>query len=477
MPEAEKPAWETVHALMLANSDLEKCLEKLKPGWLARQAQAFQDRRDYEAIRGSEAPPHEVAQGADRFPQIPEKWLDSSPPQQTTNVREFLGELVTQFHRGEPPTARRWLDAVGVIFGAFQGATPSEVADAVSRIQEILFRTAEPSEFPIESPVAGGRDGATSTEPVMDRESANSTGSLSPPTPAQHIQERFQELRDELERVKAERRTRAEEIQTLMTMENLSRSGDPDSDMRRLRHLQRLQDMSLPVEAMLQAQVDHQALQIASLPAQAEPPRVRDPGAADSQDAGDDSDAGPTEPDRTDDEALDGSPAARSNLPDRLLRKHGTTWEVRFDGELGGFPDLKGFRLIRNLMRSPRTGISALELDERPHNGGADTLISPQEVDDLLKQLADAKQNHDSATEEALKKEIRELTDNRGKPRCDPRSPKERARKNVRNRIHDALGKLKDDMPGLRNYLLRAISFGETCSFTPPENDGPWVLS
>ena len=206
--------------------------------------------------------------------------------------------------------------------------------------------------------------------------------------------------------------------------------------------------------------------------------------------------------------------ASKSNI----LKQVGDFWEVQFDGKtLSGIPRSKGMDYIKLLLESPHEKIHCYRLktlltgvpeaqkpkefdgsmnDEWLESTGmhvSDAMTSHEILDarakreikmqlDLLNaKIDDAKKINDHASEEVLENEKNNLlselsasTDHKGRSR-NFNDEIEKARKNISNRISDALKKLEElekkkfgDIP-IFLHLKNAITTGKECSYEPKD--------
>lgn len=212
---------------------------------------------------------------------------------------------------------------------------------------------------------------------------------------------------------------------------------------------------------------------------------------------------------------IEGQNASKSNI----LKQVGDFWEVQFDGKtLSGIPGLKGMDYIKLLLESPHEKIHCNRLhtlltgvpeaqkpkefdgsmnDKRLESTGmhvSDAMTSHEILDDRAKReikerldllntkIDDSKNNNDHVRVEELENEkdnlfevLRVSTDHKGQSR-NFTDDIEKTRKNISNRISDALKKLEElekkkfgDIPIYR-HLKNAIITGKECSYEP--NDG-----
>lgn len=190
------------------------------------------------------------------------------------------------------------------------------------------------------------------------------------------------------------------------------------------------------------------------------------------------------------------APAAEPNT----FRREGDVWRVSYDGRTIRLRDAKGVRDLAHLIDRRGEDVHVLDLvaaegqpgsREAPRSlardGGAPVLDArarrelAARVRDLEEDLEEADAWADQGRVERLRDErdfiVRELAaahgfGGRARSLGDPA---ERARKAVKGRIDDALGRIEREHPELGRHLRRSIRTGLFCTYAPPEGTS-WTI-
>lgn len=169
------------------------------------------------------------------------------------------------------------------------------------------------------------------------------------------------------------------------------------------------------------------------------------------------------------------------------FRREGQFWSVSFAGKVVRLRDVKGVRDIARLVASPNHEVHVLELAGSaagtPGDMGTatvDPVLDERAKAELRRRVAELEQEIDEAaswSDEARAARAREELDFLlhelagalglgGRDRALG-APAERARKAVKARIDDALGRIAHEHPELATHLRRSIKTGTFCVYTP----------
>lgn len=175
-----------------------------------------------------------------------------------------------------------------------------------------------------------------------------------------------------------------------------------------------------------------------------------------------------------------GEPAAR------LLRRHGRTWQITFNGQQATLPHSKGIADLAVLLAKPGRDIHVLDLYGSPDRSGPAGKLADRRALDAyrqrLRQLDDeiehAVENHDLGRQtsldqekQALLTELRRVARPGNQSRQFASYPAERARKAVAARLRDTIRKLRTDLPDLAVHLDQAIATGTYCRYRAGPDD------
>jgi hypothetical protein len=181
--------------------------------------------------------------------------------------------------------------------------------------------------------------------------------------------------------------------------------------------------------------------------------------------------------------------------PTFRFRLDGRIWDIRYDGEGGQFPDIKGFKYIAALLAKKNKQISALELmgknrdfqkieyTEQPAVDEEWFLSIKERMEELQEEFANAELNEDDARFKEAEREREELLDYvksakgfRGKARSiGPDSPAKKAADAVRKALTRAYEQLSNSMPNLEQHLRASLKpEGETYAYYPTDPDPSW---
>jgi hypothetical protein len=184
----------------------------------------------------------------------------------------------------------------------------------------------------------------------------------------------------------------------------------------------------------------------------------------------------------------------RSEQPLYQFQLCGDYWVVRFTTEAGTveghFLDLEGFRHITKLLAYPDKHIEAIELQGLQDSPVANETMTPQFASDqeyrqgVEKRMADLEQEiaqtDDPSKKIELQEEYDKLTSSQkesGKRRLGPPSPREQARKAVRNALDRAKKRIRNSMPEFARFLDRSIlANGTAFRYSPAPPAPEWVL-
>ncbi|MFC5731364.1 MULTISPECIES: ATP-binding protein [Nocardioides] len=164
-----------------------------------------------------------------------------------------------------------------------------------------------------------------------------------------------------------------------------------------------------------------------------------------------------------------------------VFRREGDTWAISYHGAEAHLPDLKGLHDLAVLLAQPGESVHAVQLQTgRPPRGGADEMLDEQaktayrrRLADLETEIDEAESDNDTyraanarAERDALTAQLSAAVGLGGRDRRlgDER---ERARKAVTARIHDAIGRIDRAIPELGEHLRATVQTGTWCSYAP----------
>lgn len=193
---------------------------------------------------------------------------------------------------------------------------------------------------------------------------------------------------------------------------------------------------------------------------------------------------------------------------ERMFRREGDYWSVRFSGSISRLRDGKGPQYLAQLLRNPNQRIAALDLvvaggnaptrapnvedmetltDER---GSADLVLDAQakrayerRLRELQEDLEEAQAFNDPERAATLQEEMDALVDALrravglgGRSRAMA-TPGERARVSVTKVLKQTIRKLAQQDEDLGRHLESTVRTGAFCSYTPdPGSDVSWIL-
>ena len=188
-----------------------------------------------------------------------------------------------------------------------------------------------------------------------------------------------------------------------------------------------------------------------------------------------------------------------------LFRRDGEYWTVGYRGLVVTLRDTKGLRDLGRLLAEPGREFHVLDLmaagtgarsippsqaaeDGLATEGWGDPVIDQaarahyqRRITELETELEEAAERGDADASAAAREELDALTEAltaayglAGRPRRSP-DPAERARKAVRRRLHDAMGRIARAHPQLGQHLAASIRTGVYCSYEP-ERDTVWSV-
>lgn len=166
-----------------------------------------------------------------------------------------------------------------------------------------------------------------------------------------------------------------------------------------------------------------------------------------------------------------------------VFRRDGDIWTIAFHGAEAHLPDLKGLHDLAVLLAQPGEAVHAMQLQTgRPPRGGADEVLDDQAKASYRRRLADleteideAEADNDTYRAEQAHAErdalIAELSAAVGLGGRDRRlgDERERARKAVTARIHDAIGRIDRALPELGEHLRTTVQTGTWCTYSPEQ--------
>lgn len=197
-----------------------------------------------------------------------------------------------------------------------------------------------------------------------------------------------------------------------------------------------------------------------------------------------------------------------SSLVDNVFRREGDYWSITFEGTTIRLRNTKGVRHIVNLIKHQGQELHVLYMvaaQEKPQIGSLETAprkITERELTeaglkvsglgdagevldqkakdeyerrlrDLEKDLEEAQKFYDPGRATKIRMELDLIKEQlKGAIGLGGRARKaadivERARSNIRNRIKDALNKIREENPSLGQHLTNAIKTGTSCSYIP----------
>lgn len=180
-------------------------------------------------------------------------------------------------------------------------------------------------------------------------------------------------------------------------------------------------------------------------------------------------------------------PLPTTNALNVQMNLAGDSWVIRYGGVEFHLKDMKGVRLMAELIDNPGREYHALDLD-----GGAQAAAGPIDRGDagealdpkarkeyqarataLREELEEAESWNDAGRAERARDELafleRELTRALGLGGRERRvgAAAERARVNVQRRIKDAIRRIESHHPDLAKHLDRSVKTGTYCSYEP----------
>ncbi|MFN2537319.1 MAG: AAA family ATPase [Mycobacteriales bacterium] len=173
--------------------------------------------------------------------------------------------------------------------------------------------------------------------------------------------------------------------------------------------------------------------------------------------------------------------AQRDAVPNELREVEGT-WRLRYRDVVAYLPDAKGLHDLALLLATPGRRVHVLTILGVPDPGGADELLDAAarkayaaRILELDEAIAKADAIGDAAASDAACTErtavLRELRTSRGLGGRQRRlgDESERARKTVRARVNDVLGRIERVHPALGAHLRQTVSTGTVCVYAPGE--------
>jgi hypothetical protein len=188
-----------------------------------------------------------------------------------------------------------------------------------------------------------------------------------------------------------------------------------------------------------------------------------------------------------------------------LLRRDGEYWMVGHRGLVVTLRDTKGLRDLGRLLAEPGREFHVLDLmaagtgaRSTPPSQAAEAGLATEgwgdpvidqaarahyqrRITELETELEEAEERGDAEANAAAREELDTLTEEltaayglAGRPRRSP-DPVERARKAVRRRLHDAMGRIARAHPRLGQHLAASVRTGVFCSYEP-ERDTVWSV-
>jgi hypothetical protein len=179
------------------------------------------------------------------------------------------------------------------------------------------------------------------------------------------------------------------------------------------------------------------------------------------------------------------------------FRTKGDYWELKFEGEAGGFRDCVGLQCIARLLEKPHRQIDSLDL----HRNGRPARVDPQTFQPVAdkealaacrrrlaeydEDIARAKDVQNFTLQEVLEKERGELlselqaaTGKGGRPRRLGKNPDAHmAADAIRKSIQNALKAIRGRMPTLYQHLKSSIRRDSTTfDYSPPQPVPNWDL-
>lgn len=181
-------------------------------------------------------------------------------------------------------------------------------------------------------------------------------------------------------------------------------------------------------------------------------------------------------------------PPASDDAPaECVFRREGHFWTVSYGGRLVRVRDVKGVRDIAALLARPGQEVHVLELAgggaaAMGLSSGSDPVLDDRaraelraRIGELEAEIEQAQSWADDGRAERAREELDDLLRETaaalglgGRSRSHD-NPAERARKAVKARIDDALGRIESEHAGLAQHLRRSIRTGLFCVYTPVE--------
>jgi len=165
--------------------------------------------------------------------------------------------------------------------------------------------------------------------------------------------------------------------------------------------------------------------------------------------------------------------APGTDAPNPAMVRDGTSWRISHEGTTGTYPDIRGFRVLVELLAKPNTDIDCLVLAGRVREcNWAPGLQDRRAVAEIEQALADAERR--GAAPEAA-----ELREELERARRRPEAPDiSKARKAVGKALAVALETIKSDQRALAAELRRDIStpYGRVVSYRPAAGAVPWLV-
>jgi tetratricopeptide (TPR) repeat protein len=193
---------------------------------------------------------------------------------------------------------------------------------------------------------------------------------------------------------------------------------------------------------------------------------------------------------------LDQAPPRLARDAERVLRREGDYWTIRFEGTSIRLRDSKGLRYLAHLLSQPGIPVHVLDLVAQGAGSDGPSPALPaglERIDararrelrsraaELEEEIADAEAKGDRGRVEAARRELEFLAKELasayglgGRPRRAS-DPAERARKAVSERIRTTVARIERENAALARYLSRSVRTGTFCVFTP-ERDETWTV-
>lgn len=173
-------------------------------------------------------------------------------------------------------------------------------------------------------------------------------------------------------------------------------------------------------------------------------------------------------------EAADvGRRTPRTDAPHPSIVREGTSWRISHGGTTGTYPDLRGYRVLAELLARPDTEIGCLVLAGRaPECNWAPERPDERALAEIERSLADAEARGDAAAAAELREEMESA-------RRRPEAPEgSKARKAVGKALAVALNQIESDQPALAAELRRDIvtPYGTSVSHRPAAGTAAWLV-